>query len=436
MNNLAETSTPIKFDSITIKSTRNATQVNIARIVTDLTIYEHLDKPYLTGVVAFSDSEDIVGSLDIGGGELVSVVLKTNSVDGYAPKKVEKDFYIDKIITSIKGNDTNEFFMLHLIEDIAFKSNLQNVNKSYSGSSSNIIKKISKGFLGKEIINTETDFQEMKVIVPNLTPLDAMCWIKNKTTTVEGYPHYLFSSLIEKKLIFSDLKGMIESPVSNPLVPFMYAEANISIDTKQETSRRRTILDYSFKDTEDLFSLISKGLIGANHNYIDVTKNKYHNSKFDIQKDIIDKLKNEKSNQPLYSDLYELDGQSFNEYESREVTQLMSTLAYEGNSTYSESATKAQYKLNAINQAMDGLLKKAPLTITVNGHDFLHGRHHSTTGTKIDVRFLRNINDHSSNNVFDPKKSGEYLIFGAKHTFTLEKYTTTLSCVKLFNGEI
>ena len=436
MNNLAETSTPIKFDSITIKSTRNATQVNIARIVTDLTIYEHLDKPYLTGVVAFSDSEDIVGSLDIGGGELVSVVLKTNSIDGYAPKKIEKDFYIDKIITSIKGNDTNEFFMLHLIEDIAFKSNLQNVNKSYSGSSSNIIKKISKGFLGKEIINTETDFQEMKVIVPNLTPLDAMCWVKNKTTTVDGYPHYLFSSLVEKELIFSDLKGMIESPVSNPLVPFMYAEANISIDTKQETSRRRTILDYSFKNTEDLFSLISKGLIGANHNYIDVTKNKYHNTKFDIQKDIIDKLKNEKSNQPLYSDLYELDGQSFNEYESREVTQLMSTLAYEGNSTYSESATKAQYKLNAINQAMDGLLKKAPLTITVNGHDFLHGRHHSTTGTKIDVRFLRNINDHNSDNVFDPKKSGEYLIFGAKHTFTLEKYTTTFSCVKLFNGEI
>lgn len=440
MNNPSalEKQSAIAFESVLIRSDRNPVSVDIANSVTDLDIFEHLDKPYLTGLISFLDTEDIVGGLDISGAETVDIKVRVNSQIAVS---VKKTFYITKIITTGKGSTTGNAIVLHLIEDVAYKSNLFNVNKSYSGSPTDIINKISKSYLNKTILTSSKDTQDFKVIVPNLTPLNAMSWIKNKATTTKGYPFYLFSTFGQDELLFADLKTMMERPAVNVGEPYTYTESTIpSVDDNySDKPRRRTILHYDYTNTENLFELIGKGVVGARHNYIDITKNEIKSIDFDLAKDVIKTFQDdgEVKKSPLFSSMYNLDGKSFNRLQSRVISQIGGTDAFENQNTFSENGTKGMYKLNSISRAMYGLLMKQPIKIRVNGIDFLQTEGNNTIGNKLDIRFLRNIVDQgASDNRLDAKKSGHFLLLTAKHAFRREGYDISFTGVKLSNGDV
>jgi len=433
-----ERSTPILFESVLIETDRNPIPVDIKQTVTDIDVYEHIDKPYVSASLTFIDTQDIVGGLDISGAERVHIKVKANTE---IASVVSKTFYISRIVTSIKGSENSEMIILHLVEDVSYISNLQNVNKAYTGTPSDILNKISTSFLGKEILTSTTDTQDMKVIVPNLSPLESMSWIKNRATDGKGYPFFLFSTLGKDSLLFTDLKTMIEKVPSNNGSPYMFTQSTIpsADENYSDRQRRRTILSYETKNTEDLYQLIGKGLVGANHNYIDITKNEIHNIQFDLNKDVIETLNKDGSvkSSPLYSPDYKYNNNSFNEIQSRSITQIGGTNAFENNKTYSESDTKGRYRLNCIGRAMYELLLKQPMSIRVNGIDFLQTEGNNTIGNKLDIKFLRNVNDQSSSSdKFDTKKSGHFLLYSAKHSFKVESYEITFTCVKLSNGEV
>ena len=186
-------------------------------------------------------------------------------------------------------------------------------------------------------------------------------------------------------------------------------------------------------------------MVGAEYRYIDVTakpdltfantKNLSKDNKFTFNvQDVVDLLEDQES--PYYSDEYKVDNKSFHEFKSRSITQIGSTQAYENGSSINQSDDRANYKLNIINRSIDQLMKKNPLTLAVNGVDFLDGTSHQTVGRKIAVRFMRNTAPEDTDYYFDNKKSGDYLIFSAKHSFDRETYLVSLSCLKLSNGDV
>ena len=87
-------------------------------------------------------------------------------------------------------------------------------------------------------------------------------------------------------------------------------------------------------------------------------------------------------------------------------------------------------------ESFDSLLKKNPLTILVNGVDFLDGDAHTTIGKLIDIEFARNLAPQRDNYYLDNKKSGAFLIYSAKHSFTPEDYVISFSCVKVDNKRV
>ena len=84
----------------------------------------------------------------------------------------------------------------------------------------------------------------------------------------------------------------------------------------------------------------------------------------------------------------------------------------------------------------NNLIKNNPLSIIVNGVDFLDGTAHMTTGRKIAVRFMRNTAPEDTDYFYDNRKSGDFLIFAAKHSFNREEYTASLSCLKISEGDV
>lgn len=431
-----ENTDSVEFESVILETDLLPNNpVEITSIVTHLDIFENLEKPYLTASLAVGDSEDILSSLSISGGEKIHITLKSTRLD---TKSVSKTFYIDKVIASNKTSESAEFFVFHLLEDIAYQSTLQNVNKSYSGEPAKILRKISTEFFKDKEIESTVAAQKIKVIVPNLTPIETMTWIRNRSCTSNGYPFYLVSTLVGDKLSFVDLETLLNEDAVND-VPFTYGISLKDNTDHIDTSNRRVILDYKMGDTENLISLIRKGLVGAEYKFLNPTDNEENTFQFDVQKDVVEPMAKSfpKINEsPPFTDKFNLRGTPFNKYNSRIIAQVGTTEPYENDNSYLESKDPANYKLNVINRSIDNMIKKNPMSIVINGLDFLDGTSHHTVGRKIAIRFLRNVPAENTDYHFDNKKSGDFLIFSAKHSITNGDYVLALTCVKLDNGDV
>ena len=428
----SEPTPQVSFESVIIETDKAKNNpIDITLVTTDIDVFEHIDKPYLTGIIAFTDTIGSIAAAGIGSGDRVTIKFKSARKES---KLIVKQFYIGHIISSDKPNDKTEHFILHLVEDIQYLSALKNINASYSGKCVDIIKTISDNSIKKDIEASGKDIQQMKVIVPNMTPLDAMSWIKNRATTVEGFPFYLYSTLVGDTLKFNDLKSMIEEP---PMfkVAFTHIEGNMpSAVTASETGRRRTIIRYDGRGHNDILSMVRAGIVGAKYEYLNITQKTKHEFDFDIAENVIDNALGEftKGRKTTKYDPTLL----FHEEISRRITRMGTTKPYDGDTkSYSESTT-GKYKLNVVNHAMEEMFKSEPMNIVVNGIDFMDGVENSTLGRKIPIKFLKNTTDSKGSEVkSDPIKSGDYIIYACKHSFRKELYTVTLSCLKLFNGE-
>lgn len=436
-----EFATAVTIESVTIH-TEIAPPVEIAAAVTDIDVFEHIDKPYLTAVVGFVDFEDVVGLLNLSGGEKVIIELKANVEEAYP---VVNKFYIDKIMSSTKVSDNEEFFTLHLIEDIGFESNLMNVNKPYTGKSTEIIKTIAKDFLGAEVDIKANDVQDMKVIVPNLTPIDAMCWVKNRSTTFEGYPIYLYSTLVDNSLQVSDLQTLLTERSMNPEEGQEYTHYESQVNLGIDKMGRRVIKGYQSKDTYDVYKLIDLGLLGAEHQYLDITKKEGDNRNYnfildfdmDVIKNTLEKDTSLTEKTKLIFDKSRHDWSSGDsKINSRKITRIGSANVFNNKKSISQGEDVPAYKRNEISRTISQLLTTDPITFVVNGIDFFSGIKSATIGNKLTIKFLRNTKAGDPQELFDFKKSGDYIIFACKHSFTTTDYTLTFSGVKMYTSGV
>ena len=310
---------------------------------------------------------------------------------------------------------------------------LQNVNKSYKGQPQEIISAIAKDYFKKDVINNaEDDTQNtMNVIVPNLSPIEAMSWIKNRATNKDGYPFFLFSTFALNKLMFYDLGSMRSQNAINPETPYTYSQ---SVELGGGSQRLFQIFDYKVKNVEDLSSIINAGYVGANHSFYDITSAKSANIKCDVHKDFYenaDKL-NKRQSLPLVSPNLKYNEKSISDYESRNLNNIFAAKRFEDNKTLTEDNKIGDQKKKIVSNAMKQLLTKSPIEIIVNGREFLNGSSNYTIGNNIKIVFKANQDDNPSTKI-DRKMSGDYLIHSARHVFAKEKCYSILLVTKIAN---
>lgn len=423
------------FEEILLQSPRVARQIDLKSngFTVEINFFENLDQPYVTGNITIVDSQAVLSRVDILGGETLSFKFRSTKENSNV---IFKNFYIASIGAIKKLDNNKEVYVLHLIEDVEYESNLININRSYNAKCSSIINKIAKDYLRREVISSNNDKQSIKVIVPNMAPLDTMSWIKNRASTIDGYPFYLYSTIYDDKLRFVDLGSFLRYQVINT-EPFVYN----SVATTEVTGglNRRTILNFECQHTEDLYSLINLGLIGSKYEYIDVVKNDVKKFNFDIVKDLLNPLiatntLQRNQNNPLYSPAYTYNEKPFNQIQSRTISRIGGNDAFEQAFSYSETNARADYRLDVISDAMHNIMHKAPMTVMLSGYDFIDGKNPTTIGNNIRLQFeLSDIDRTVEEDKRDLKLSGDYLIFSARHIFSQGTYNVELGCVKLAN---
>ena len=392
----------------------------------DVEIFEHVDKPYVTGTFSFMDASGIISRIRPSGTEEFTISLKIPEAKT-AP--VRKTFIADYLIDITKQNDNQQLVTFHMIEKIGFDTISQNVNKSYTGTGRQIIEKIIAEFHSDYNVTTPVDTYEdplnMKVIVPNMTPLEACQWIRNRVTTTDGLPFYLFSSFsLKEKLHFVSIKKLMESQSIHEEQEYVFSQgAGAAVMREIPEKGPFIITAYSEDDSKDISKLIHKGLVSGELRWWDtlIAKDKFYGwniadpaQRVPGVKGKIDTATNAQTVQTLIQPT-----QSYQEYD-----------------TYRENYSSAGYRKLSDSKGIRGLLPEGYINIVVPGKNFLDSRYNKSIGNKINVRFLDSTvtppgKKPTLNNTTDKEKSGKFLIYAARHNLRAEKYDVTLSCVKL-----
>lgn len=450
MSGTSEYKTHISLSSVLFEPI-DGIPVELAPSVLDLDFFEHIDKPYITAVMSFVSFDASIDFLGIDGGERVVIEMTVQEEDEHSCRKpdiIRKEFYLDRLVRNEKIKDDQEHYIAHLIEDIGFLSKTKNINRSYSGSGSDIISKISNEFLEtrdsegklnpKEVIMLgDIEQQVMKLIVPNMNPIEALHWVKNHLSTSQGFPLYLYSSFMEKELELVDLGYLLTQQVDNWDVPFTFSESTIPKDDPSHKLHKRTVLSYQSRNTADMFSLLDKGLIGADYTYLDVTKNKKNQFVFDFELDVNEKLRSKKIiKETANIDTFQYEWMRQETPQTKSITQIGGASSYKNWDSLSENQDVASYKTRVTARSMANILKKDPILISVNGQDFFDGETNRSIGRKIKVMFVKNDKvpegeETNKETLFDKKKSGDFLIYACKHSIRQEGYTVSMSLVKV-----
>lgn len=430
----AQSNTDYILIEAVISSTRTTTEVDIRTLVSEFIIYEHIEKPYLTGKLTFKEEENILQDIDFQGGEKLTLTIQ-HMEETISANTITKEFLIDTIDNILRIDERTEFAVLHFTEYHVFDSSAQNVNKSYNGSPTSIIKTITESFLDKDVLVEGTDdVKDMKIVVPNYHPLEACAWLNKRATTSDGLPFFFFSTLGTENLVLKDLEKMLTQQPINSEQPYIYAP---SAGDGNENNKNYLISDYRYESQENLLKIIRNGHVGAKYVFHDTFKGIPTNVDYDVDnvfQTLIGKnaLGGENSRYN-HSPEFTVKGKKIGRHNSKIVSQIASSGAYDTVGTtfksYQDEKTTGGQTKKINRESLKEFLVKTPLVIKVKGREFITGDANYTIGKTIRIRFLdTNPYLDDQNAKFDLKKSGDYLIMTAKHVFSDEAVTTELTC--------
>ena len=435
--------------SIILSSVKNEDKVvDVRGNIVEVNLFENLYKPYVDSTIVLIDDFGLKNSLNIQGTERLKLVLG----DAENPEEpvVVKYFFFSKINDTQKMNERSELLSISLVEEHVYIDAIKQFSKSYTDELENIITSIADNELGKTVVKSlfEPSVQgPRKIIVPYLSPLEAIQWLRDRATTRTGSPIFLSGSLYTNSLVMSALDGLLREDVINDKLPLRYSSAISGVDADQDQLRPYyEIMSFKEVDAENSLALYENGAIGSFYASIDAGTGVLSGDHISIR-DILDefytnKLISADTNQSVFDPSLEIDGKLSDEYNSLHIHQVVSSNTYNQFKSYhdetsllGENNSLIESRLKAKNKIIRTFLKKNIIDIGMNGSLFFKGK--ISVGRKLRLLFLNsNVQGDlkDTNDQIDKRKSGDYIILATNHRLADEKHTTILRLTKL--GEL
>jgi hypothetical protein len=431
---------------VILEAERGITALNISEAVVHIDLFEHLEKPFMTGTLTLTDNIGLVNAVAFRGTE--KIILSAAFPDG-SGKTFTKTFRIQGINTSHKSNDFADTFVFHLVEDIFYKNKLTLLSRVFTGKPNEIIQKVLRqSELERELDVTTPPIQDrIQYLAPNVNPFQITNLMRTASTTREGYPYFLYSVLNnEEKLFFRNLQELFtEEPITRFDKAFLYSSvATRQSDTQNLDDAARVIEKYSHSNSDNIMEIASNGFLKADLESVNINQYVTRASKLNM----IETLKEMESILPDFQTQFISDEEfllDFIQKDPRVFTLMTASNIYSsglkslsdittfpnGKGFFTQMALRHMFRLNAIDVELPGYL----FWNTDNEPN--------TIGKNINLKFFNSdINimttRGSTDNILDKKKSGQYMIYSMKHSFGISKYSVSATCVKLstLNPEI
>lgn len=419
--------------------------VDITPLVGELTIFENIQLPYLTGMIMVRDDNRLYDGLDINGTEILQISLKSTILNA---KVITKFFQIHHVASSAKVSDNVEALAIQLIESNGFNNSAISVNQAYSGTPDIIIKKILADHLN--ITNTPNiaagsgisgpavkPFQaSMKVVIPNMSPFAACNWILKTMTTTLGMPYYLYSTLNGNNLQLRSFEEMLTQPVWNNETPYQYNIAHAQNSGVKPEDMIMNVTNFATKNSENVLRLLNNGSIGSDVGVTDITTGQrleYHFNVDSVFRQLVESGVISTEERPIHNSSYRtFSHDNIGQLNNYSVNKIMATNTHPGFNNYSEQNNSAKLKLQSVNQCIRQLMGKSAINFAVNGLPFL-AFSNASIGRK--VKFEYSANDANKPGEKDKKRSGDYVIHSTRHSFNVtdQRHQIDMHGVKLGN---
>ena len=437
------TESQYRFKKIEITSERwGDVQIDISGSVVELNIYEHIEKPYLTGNLLFVDSHQFKSYKGITGTERVSIEINTA-----AKETITKKFIITSVTKEVSANERTDVRLLQLVEEHAFLSSIKKFSKSYRGPSSKIIGSILAGHLGKEInVSRVGGEKEIRVVIPYLTPLDACEWIRDGMTTAGGSPYFLHASMNNDNVSLVALDKLLEKDSWNEDLPYTYGLPAHSVEGEVRPGSQLQrdlfkIQNIQATNMENTLQLAMGGAVGAEINTLDVTIGEQNYSGQVTSKDTIKRLLSKVKTDPGASALNyfaemelgvdNLPYKTLEQHPSR-VFATITADVYDDVDSYNHERhdARARYRNKLKAAQLKRVLLNNAYDVQVAGVPFA-AIEEAGVGSNIDIQYAVSTVDTPNMRDIDPERSGKFMIYKARHQFAAGKYTVSMSVVKL-----
>lgn len=413
-----------------------------SNVVAELNIYENITSGFLTGTIVFQDDQDIYRTLLMDGTERVAV---TFSFPGSTDEPVTKTFIAANVQSLSKLNDYTSVITMNLIEDIGFFDKVQKISKYYDGTGEQIIEKICKDKLYKNVNKTylkQSAQSAFRYIIPYKTPLEAIKTILYKMTTQNGLPYFFFSSINSNDFILTDLESIYGKEVFNLNQPFEYSQGTTNSRSVDIHNTLYTIYEYTGNNLENTLKLAQAGGIGSLYTGINISTGNRYSSHIDMY-DQFENLKDNNILPPGYNQSFPFnnlftpdpsgnDDRKLVRYDSKINSSITvsGTYAYDNLNSLFEEDRESDHRLRYIRDGFLTNLLKNTYQIHVPGLLFLQKSLTNIVGSQINIRVYRAIVPDARTNpasVVDETKSGNYLILAKRHIFNVPNQTHTVS---------
>lgn len=450
---------PFLVEKVDIISSYSRKRYSIVNGLTDIEIFEHLERPYLTGQLAFVDTDGFLEQINFSGTDIVEILISVNPNETNQPGswKLNKKFVIDEIIDIKKNEQGINLVQTHFIELHGFLDRVTNGCCSVGGKRLDMIGTILNNFLapsdgqstepGLQVICTEraryNDVERRYIVPQNTTPLQACEIIRKYDTTEDGYPYYLFSTISNDALVYKSLRQILEDGVY-----FKNSFVWNGIFSAGESGLPYAIDTWKSNKTLNYIHLARDGLFGSIHDFYDPNDGVSREYKYDLSKamnpyDVVE----DAANLPTVH-----------------ITTIMPNNTFSGIHSLQNLPEERNYQEVIFGSSLKGIMSETSIEIGLrdaeiflpnvrrNSRGGLDPRteteggsskqdearsqvnNSATIGKKINVKFHTSANEQG---IEDPKMSGNYFIYATRFIFKRNVGNTCtgnviLTCCKLF----
>lgn len=181
----------------------NGAVLDIRATVEEINLFDNLFTPCVSGSVLVSDAVALSDQIKLQGGERIKIKIEKDvGVDTF---NFEKEFVVYKIANRKNVNLSSQMYVIHFVSKEFILSEQKKISQNFTGSYSAIVGNILTNYL--KVPNASPDPSnglsgfgniyetsgQQDIIIPNLTPFDAINFIAKRAIPVDtNTPDYVF----------------------------------------------------------------------------------------------------------------------------------------------------------------------------------------------------------------------------------------------------
>jgi hypothetical protein len=404
----------------------DGSKYDLSSVYQELNLFDNMFVPCVSGNIQVTDAVDFGGKLQLfkGNRKLKMVIDKSTE---YVPGlRYEKQFIIYKHTNLKNLNMSSKTYTLHFVSEEFLLSLQKKVSQNYVGLYSNIAASIladelkiprtapRNGLGGLGTIYPSNGPQN--VIIPALSPFDAINWIAKRTVSNYGNdggnPDYVFFETAQQGYSFAPLKYLMDS---TPSFSINFNPKNLTDNLSQEFTGAR---DMKVLSNFSLLDTVKDGVYAGKFVGFDtltktfkVTSVKTVFEKDNTQNNLADGLNKEKKK---YSDMDD----------SRVVTYPFAMPRLTASYIQSNSAEEINFADNTQDyifqrKAIFSNLMQRRLQLMMPGNFALF------SGSTVEVTVPKYAID-DGRGTKDTSLTGKYIIIGTRHVIRADKHETLI----------